>query len=51
MRKRKETLTTTEEVFISPWNDEMFQEDYMLTDKEFEKGKPSVVSSHMIVIS
>lgn len=49
MRKRKETSTTTEQVFISPWNDEMFQEDYdMLTDTEFDKGTPSFVSSHIV---
>lgn len=48
MRKRKETSTTTEKVFISPWRDEIFedQEDYdMLTDiNEFEKGKLSSFS-------
>lgn len=59
MRKRKETSTTTEQVFISPWKDEIFedQEDYdMLTDiNEFEKGKlisfsPLIVCS-MILMS
>lgn len=48
MRKRKETSTTTKQVFISPWKDEIFedQEDYdMLTDiNEFEKGKLSSFS-------
>lgn len=48
MIKRKETSITTDQVFISPWKDEIFedQEDYdMLTDiNEFEKGKLSSFS-------